>query len=238
MTQFKEFEDYKVKLSEIAAGSFKVPAKHVEAVSAFVQSLIAEILLMRKDVEVEFCFNLNMDRLYFGLNKSFPFMHNDYHEFIYPLDGSKSIATVIDTVMEDSTYHKRSLPLDEFASLFANIKLFDDLFGFNGEFHEHMKKSSFSYTNAGSKDVFKGINLVRVFGYTPGVSLKMNGVSINVNNSCWLFDFDGVSLNIKQEQFQKADAAECIKRSLLGLYNLSQGTQHTTLDFLKQQIKS
>jgi hypothetical protein len=96
-----------------------------------------------------------------------------------------------------------------------------------------MKQSSFSYTNMGHKDIFKGINLVRIFGHTPGVSIKMNGMSVNVNNSCWIFDFDGVTLNIKKDQFHKDNAAECIKRSVLGLYNLSKGTSHDTFEFLK-----
>lgn len=233
MTEFKSFDSYKVKLSEIASGSLKVPAQHQPVVDAFVQSLIAEILLMRKDVEVDFAFNLNMGTLYFGLSKSFPFIHNDYHEFLYPLDGSKTLAEVIDETMEESVYHKRSLPIDEFKDLFENIKAFDDLFGFNGELYAHMKKSSFSYTNMGHKDVFKGINVVRVFGSTPGISLKMNGLNVNVNNGYWNFDIDGVSLGIKKEQFHKANSSDCIRNSLLGFYNLSHGTSHTSLDFLK-----
>ena len=233
MTEFKQFDTHKVKLSEIAAGSFKVPVEHQPAVNNFVQTLLADILLMRKDVEVEFDFNLNMGQLYFGLSKSFPFIPNDRHEFLYSLDGSKSIAEVIDEAVEDAAYHKSSLPIEEFKDMFENIKLFDELFDFKGEFYAHMKQSSFSYTNMGHKDVFKGINLVRVFGHTPGVSIKMNGMSVNVNNSCWIFDFDGVTLNIKKDQFQKDTAAECVKRSVLGLYNLSKGTSHDTFEFLK-----
>jgi hypothetical protein len=233
MTEFKQFDTHDVKLSEIASGSFKVPSEHQPAVNNFVQTLLAEILLMRKDVTVEFAFNLNMGQLYFGLTKSFPFLHNDFHEFIYPLDGSKTIAEVIDETMEDATYHKSTLPLVEFKDMFENIKAFDDLFEFNGEFYAHMKKSSFSYTNMGHKDVFNGIDIVRVFGHTPGVSLKMNGMKVNVNNGYWNFDFDGVTINVNKEQIQKADAADCIKNSVLGLYNLSKGTAHKTLDFAK-----
>jgi len=233
MTEFKSFETYNVTLSEIAAGSLKVPVEHQPAVNNFVQTLLADILLMRKDVSVEFTFNLNMGRLYFGLTKSYPFIRNDFHEFLFELDGSKPIAEIIDETVEESVYNKRSLPIEEFHNMFANIKLFDDLFGFNGEFYAHMKKSSFSYTNMGHKDVFNGINLVRVFGHSPGVSIKMNGLSVNVNNSCWIFDIDGVKLDIKKEHFEKANANECIKNALLGFYNLSKGTNHTTLEFLK-----
>jgi hypothetical protein len=233
MTEFKQFDTYDVKLSEIASGSFKVPAEHQPAVNKFVQTLLAEILLMRKDVAVEFSFNLNMGDLYFGLTKSFPFIPNDYHQFIYPLDGSQSIAEVIDGTMEDAAYYKSNLPLVEFKDMFENIKAFDDLFEFNGEFYAHMKKSSFSYTNMGHKDVFNGIEIVRIFGHTPGVSLKMNGMKVNVNNGYWNFDFDGVTINVNKEQIQKADAADCIKNSVLGLYNLSKGTAHKTLDFAK-----
>ena len=233
MTEFKQFDTHKAKLSEIAAGSFRVPIEHQPAVNSFVQTLLADILLMRKDIEVEFDFNLNMGQLYFGLSKSFPFIPNDRHEFLYPLDGSKPLAEVIDEAVEEAAYHKSSLPIEEFHDMFANIKLFDELFDFNGEFYAHMKKSSFSYTNMGHKDVFNGINLVRVFGHSPGVSIKMNGMSVNVNNSCWIFDIDGVKLDIKKEQFEKTNASECIKHALLGFYNLSKGTNHTTLDFLK-----
>jgi hypothetical protein len=233
MTEFKQFDTYDVKLSEIASGSFKVPAEHQPAVNNFVQTLLAEILLMRKDVTVEFAFNLNMGRLYFGLTKSFPFLQNDFHEFIYPLDGSKTIAEVIDETMEDATYHKSTLPLVEFKDMFENIKAFDDLFEFNGEFYSHMKKSSFSYTNMGHKDVFNGIDIVRIFGHTPGVSLKMNGMKVNVNNGYWNFDFDGVTINVNKEQIQKTNGADSIKSSVLGLFNLSQGTDHKTLDFAK-----
>lgn len=233
MAEFKSFETYNVKLSEIAAGSLKVPVEHQPAVNNFVQTLLADILLMRKDVEVEFTFNLNMGQLYFGLTRSYPFIHNDYHEFLFALDGSKPIADIIDETIEESVYNKRSLPIEEFQEMFANIKFFDELFDFNGEFYAHMKKSSFSYTNMGHKDVFKGINLVRVFGHSPGVSLKMNGLSVNVNNSCLIFDFDGVSLNIKKEQFQKNNAIDYIRSSVLGFYNLSQATSYATFEFLK-----
>jgi hypothetical protein len=233
MTEFKSFDSYKVKLSEIASGSLKVPAQHQPVIDAFVQSLIAEVLLMRKDVEVDFAFNLNMGTLYFGLSKSFPFIHNDFHEFLYPLDGSKTIAEVIDETMEESVYHKTSLPIKEFTDLFVNIKAFDDLFDFNGELYEHMKTSSFSYTNMGHKDTFKDMGIVRVFGHSPGVSFKMNGIKVNVNNSCWIFDFEGVNLNIKQEQFHKLDAADCIKGSLLSLYNLSCSTNYKSLSCFK-----
>lgn len=233
MTEFKQFDTHTAKLSEIASGFFKVPVEHQPAVNNFVKALLADVLLMRKDVEVEFGFNLNMGQLYFWTNKSFPFIPNDNHEFLYPLDGSKSIAEVIDEAVEDAAYHKSSLPIEEFQSMFANIKLFDDLFDFKGEFYAHMKKSSFSYTNMGHKDVFNGLNLVRVFGHSPGISIKMNGMSVNVNNSCWIFDIDGVKLDIKKEQFEKTNASECIKHALLGFYNLSKGTNHTTLDFFK-----
>ena len=143
MTEFKQFDTHKVKLSEIAAGSFKVPVEHQPAVNNFVQTLLADILLMRKDVEVEFGFNLNMGQLYFWTNKSFPFIPNDNHEFLYPLDGSKSLAEVIDEAVEEAAYHKSSLPIEEFKDMFENIKAFDDLLDFNGEFYAHMKKSSF-----------------------------------------------------------------------------------------------
>lgn len=233
MTEFKQFDTHTAKLSEIAAGSFKVPVEHQPAVNNFVKTLLADVLLMRKDVEVEFGFNLNMGQLYFWTNKSFPFIPNDHHEFLYPLDGSKTIAEVIDEAVEEAAYHKSSLPLVEFKDMFENIKAFDDLFEFNGELYAHMKKSSFSYTNMGHKDVFNGIEIVRIFGHTPGVSLKMNGMKVNVNNGYWNFDFDGVTINVNKEQIQKADAAYCIKNSVLGLYNLSKGTAHKTLDFVK-----
>ena len=96
-----------------------------------------------------------------------------------------------------------------------------------------MKKSSFSYTNMGHKDVFNGIEIVRIFGHTPGVSLKMNGMKVNVNNGYWNFDFDGVIINVNKEQIQKPNAADSIKASVLALYNLSKGTDHKTLDFAK-----
>ncbi len=233
MIEFKSFETYNVKLSEIAFGSFKVPKEHQSVVEQFSYKLISEILLMRKDVVVEFRFNLNLGNLYFGLSKSFPFIVNDFHEFVYPLNGKTSIAEVIDDVMSDSGYYKTSLPIEDFNDMFKSIKLFDDLFEFDGQFYNHIKKSSFSYNNMGYKDVFNGINLIRIFGHSPGVSIKMNGMSINVNNSCWIFDFDGVNLNIKKEQFQKPDSSECIKNTLLGLYNLSKGTSHKDLSFLK-----
>lgn len=233
MTDFKSFETYTLKLSEIAAGTLKVPVEHQPAVNGFVQSLLSDILLMRQDVTVEFSFNLNMNRLYFGLSKSFPFIHNDYHEFLYPLDGSMTLAEVIDETVEESAYNKRSLPIDDFQDMFVNLKAIDNLFDFNGQFYDHMKRSSFSYTNMGHKDVFNGMNVVRIFGHSPGVSLKMNGMKVNVNNSCWIFDFDGVNIEIKKENFQKPEAAACIRNSLLTLYNLSKGTHHTTLDFLK-----
>lgn len=237
MAEFKSFEDHTAKLSEIANGTFLVKAEYRPIVSGFIQNLIADILLMRSDVSVTFAFNLNMDRLYFALSKSFPFIPNEIHEFIYPLDGSKTLSEVIDDAIEEASYYKSSLPIDEFKDLFVNIKAFDELFNFNGEFYSHMKKSSFSYTNIGHKDVFNGIDIVKVFGHSPGVSLKFNDISINVNNSCWIFAFDGVEINIKKEQFLKPGAFESIKQSVLGLYNLSKGTDHTSFEFFTKDAR-
>jgi len=233
MTKFKSFDVYNVKLSEIADGDFIVNSEFKPVVTSFIKSLISEILLMRQDIEVEFNFNLNMGCLYVGFNKSFPFLQNDQHDFIYKLDGSVSMAEIIDTAVEESAYHKRSLPIDEFNSLFTNIKVFDELFGFDGEFYQHMKKSSFSYTNIGHKDTFKGINIVRMFGSSPGVSLKIDGFNVNVNNTYWHFDIGGFSLQVHKDQFLKSESHNCIKQSVLGFYNLSKGTTYESFDFLK-----
>lgn len=233
MHTFKSFETYNVKLSEIASGTFNVPADKLQAVTNFAKTIIAEILLMRKDVEVEFHFNLNMGSIYFGLNKSFPFMHNDEHEFIYPLDGSKSLAEVIDETMEYATYHKTSLPINEFADMFENLKVFDTYFGFNGELYNHIKSSSFAYTNIGYKDNFKGIDLVRMYGANPGVSFKKDDFRINVNNRSWAFDFNGAHLEIHKNIFLNKDSFEPLKISLIALHNLTTGKDSNSLDFLK-----
>lgn len=233
MTKFKSFDVYTVKLSEILNGDFAVNPEYKPTVERFIKTLVSEILLMRQDIEVEFNFNLNMGCVYVGFNKSFPFLQNDQHDFIYKLDGSVSIAEVIDNAVEESAYHKRSLPIDEFNSMFTNIKALDSLFEFGGQFYEHMKKSAFSYTNIGHKDTFNGIKLVRMFGANPGVSLTMDGMKVNVNNTCWIFDIDGFSLNVHKDQFLKTDSSDCIKRSLLGFYNLSKGTNYENLDFFK-----
>lgn len=231
MQTFKSFETYNVKLSEIASGILKVPEEHQKAVDYFTKTIISEILLMRKDVDVEFDFNLNMGSLYFRLNKSFPFLQNDSHEFIYPLDSSESIAEVIDSTMEYATYYKPSLPIDEFKDFFENVKAFDQLFEFDGKLYEQLKKSSFSYNNMGCKDTFKDINLVRIYGANPGVSFKKDGISANVNNRCWIFDFDGVHVEINKKVFLKENALEDIKKSLICSYNLAKGENRTTLDF-------
>lgn len=233
MTEFKEYETYNVNLSEISSACFKVPEEKKAVITEIVTNMISDILLMRPDTSVEFSFNLNRNSIYLGFTKSYPFLKNNFHEFIYPLDNSKKLSDVIDETMDEAVYYKTALPIDDFKDFFVNIKAFDELFNFNGELYSFIKKSSFYYTNIGFKDVFNGINIVRIFGNTPGVRLDMNGVSANINNNSWNFEFDGLSICVKNEQICKPEGKDCIKKTLISFYNLSKGTNINNLDSIK-----